>query len=107
MLIKDVYSFIDIEPAHFEQVFNAFKGANHKGRKVRVDEAQGAQAAPRTVGPGGYRAQSGPARQGALSGGPRKAPPPKGGQAAGPRGGFARKKEYHEPKPRYAGKGRR
>ncbi|MCB0790369.1 MAG: DEAD/DEAH box helicase [Flavobacteriales bacterium] len=43
MLIKDVYSFIDIEPDHFEQVFNAFKGANYKGRKIRVDEAQGAQ----------------------------------------------------------------
>ncbi len=43
MLIKDVYSFIDIEPAWFDQVFNAFKGADHRGRKVRVDEAQGAQ----------------------------------------------------------------
>ncbi|MBL7965015.1 MAG: DEAD/DEAH box helicase [Flavobacteriales bacterium] len=43
MLIKDVYSFVDIEPAHFEQVYNAFKGANYKGRKVRVDEAQGDQ----------------------------------------------------------------
>ena len=43
MLIKDVYSFIDIEHAWFDQVFNAFKGADHRGRKVRVDEAQGAQ----------------------------------------------------------------
>ncbi|MCC6576278.1 MAG: DEAD/DEAH box helicase [Flavobacteriales bacterium] len=43
MLIKDVYSFIDIEPAWFDQVYNAFKGADHRGRKVRVDEAQGAQ----------------------------------------------------------------
>ncbi len=43
MLIKDVYSFIDIEPAFFEQVFEAFKGANYRGRKVRVDEAQGPQ----------------------------------------------------------------
>ncbi|MBL8001537.1 MAG: DEAD/DEAH box helicase [Flavobacteriales bacterium] len=43
MLIKDVYSFIDIEPAYFEQVFEAFKGANYRGRKVRVDEAQGPQ----------------------------------------------------------------
>lgn len=43
MLIKDVYSFVDIEPDHFEQVFNSFKGANYKGRKVRVDEAQGPQ----------------------------------------------------------------
>src|SRR6185295_5339857 len=39
MLIKDVYSFIDIEPDHFEQVKNAFNNANYKGRSVRVDEA--------------------------------------------------------------------
>ncbi|MBL0127272.1 MAG: DEAD/DEAH box helicase [Flavobacteriales bacterium] len=43
MMIKDVYSFVDIEPAHFEQVFNAFKSANYKGRKIRVDEAQPGQ----------------------------------------------------------------
>ena len=30
MLIKDVYSFIDIEPAHFEQVLSAFQNANGK-----------------------------------------------------------------------------
>ncbi len=51
MLIKDVYSFVDIEPDHFEQVFNSFKGANYKGRKVRVDEAQG----PQGGGGGGER----------------------------------------------------
>jgi hypothetical protein len=32
MLIKDVYSFIDIEPDHFEQVKNSFNNANYKGR---------------------------------------------------------------------------
>ncbi|MCB9170320.1 MAG: DEAD/DEAH box helicase [Flavobacteriales bacterium] len=56
MLIKDVYSFIDIEPDHFEQVFNAFKGANYKGRRIRVDEAQGAQGrGERPRGPGHAR----------------------------------------------------
>ncbi|HEY0976302.1 MAG TPA: DEAD/DEAH box helicase [Flavobacteriales bacterium] len=39
MLIKDVYSFIDIETDHYEQVLNSFQNANYKGRKVRVDEA--------------------------------------------------------------------
>jgi ATP-dependent RNA helicase DeaD len=41
MLIKDVYSFVDIEPEFFDQVFKSFQNANYKGRKVRVDEAQG------------------------------------------------------------------
>jgi hypothetical protein len=31
MLIKDVYSFVDIEPDHFEQVKNSFVNANYKG----------------------------------------------------------------------------
>jgi ATP-dependent RNA helicase DeaD len=36
MLIKDVYSFVDIEPDHFEQVKNSFNNANYKGRSVSV-----------------------------------------------------------------------
>lgn len=54
MLIKDVYSFVDIEPEFFDQVFRAFQGANYKGRKVRVDEAQGPGGEgqrPRSSGP--------------------------------------------------------
>jgi ATP-dependent RNA helicase DeaD len=72
MLIKDVYSFIDIEPAYFEQVFEAFKGANYRGRKVRVDEAQGPQ------GGGGDR--------------PR-------GEQAGPRKAYGERKPYGDKKP--------
>ena len=75
MLIKDVYSFIDIEPAWFDQVFNAFKGADHRGRKVRVDEAQGAQG-------GGEK--------------PRR--------SEGPRQGYGPKKPHRGSKP-YASKG--
>lgn len=75
MLIKDVYSFIDIEPAWFDQVFNAFKGADHRGRKVRVDEAQGAQG-------GGEK--------------PRR--------SEGPRQGYGPKKPHRGSKP-YAAKG--
>jgi ATP-dependent RNA helicase DeaD len=72
MLIKDVYAFIDIEPAYFEQVFEAFKGANYRGRKVRVDEAQGPQ------GGGGDR--------------------PRGDQA-GPRKAYGERKPYGDKKP--------
>jgi ATP-dependent RNA helicase DeaD len=60
MLIKDVYSFIDIEPDHFQQVFTAFQNANYKGRKVRVDEAQGSQGSTSDR----PRRDSGPQRNG-------------------------------------------
>jgi ATP-dependent RNA helicase DeaD len=60
MLIKDVYAFIDIETEYFDQVYRSFQGANYKGRKVRVDEAQGAQ-------------------------GSTKRPPPRQGRTHGPR----------------------
>ena len=60
MLIKDVYSFIDIEPDHFEQVKNSFNNANYKGRSVRVDEAAGGSKGgePRPSG-GGYKGGGG------------------------------------------------
>jgi len=60
MLIKDVYSFVDIEPDHFEQVLNAFQNANYKGRSVRVDAAAGGSKGgePRPAG-GGYRGGGG------------------------------------------------
>jgi ATP-dependent RNA helicase DeaD len=116
MLIKDVYSFVDIEPAHFEQVFNSFKGANYKGRKIRVDEAQGSQGGARTDGPrppreggGGYK---GGGYQGGGRGGYKSDRPQQGGYrgnddrgAAPARGGY-KKKDYYEPKPKFPKKGR-
>jgi len=51
MMIKDVYSFADFEPEQFDQVSKSFQGANSKGRKLRVDEAEGGQRAPRNDGP--------------------------------------------------------
>jgi len=65
MLIKDVYSFVDIEPEHFEQVKNSFVNANYKGRSVRVDEAGGTgKGAPRSGG-GGYQGGGGGYKGGA------------------------------------------
>lgn len=108
MLIKDVYSFIDIEPDHFEQVFNSFKGANYKGRKIRVDVAQGGGSdAPRGHSPS-------PPREGGYQGGGYKG----GGGSKGPRpyqssyrgkedrGGYQKKQGFYEPKPRPPKKGR-
>ena len=43
MYIDQYHAFIDIEPDHFQQVFNSLKGANYQGRKVRVDEGRGQQ----------------------------------------------------------------
>ena len=42
ILMKDMYTFIDIESAHFDEAMGHFKNANYKGRKVRVDEGGGA-----------------------------------------------------------------
>jgi len=117
MLIKDVYSFIDIEPAHFEQVFNAFKGANYKGRKVRVDEAQGPQGgaprhdAPRPPREGGYQgggykgggykggAQGNRSHQGSYRGREERGGPPQ-------RGSYQKKEGFYEPKPKFPRKGK-
>jgi len=82
MLIKDVYSFVDIEPDHFEQVKNAFNNANYKGRSVRVDEAAGGSKGgePRPAssghrggsgGGGGYQGGGGGGYQGGERGGDR------------------------------------
>lgn len=116
MLIKDVYSFIDIEPDHFEQVRNAFHNANYKGRSVRVDEAGGAgKGAPRPSS-GGYKGGGGersgaPYRGGGGykgGGGDRGDRPQGGGGYRGreDRGGFQKKEGYYEPKPRFPKKGR-
>ncbi len=47
--MKDMYSFIDIDAAHFDEVLGHFKAANYKGRKIRVDEGTGGTSgAPRS-----------------------------------------------------------
>ncbi len=38
ILMKDMYSFIDIDANFFDEAIGHFKAANYKGRKVRVDE---------------------------------------------------------------------
>ncbi len=106
MQIKDVYSFVDIEPDQFENVFNSFKGANYKGRKVRVDEAQGSQGAPRSGGGrsshgGGDRGKSG-GYKGGNRGGDR-------GRSDDRRGGRGYEKQnsgFYEPRPKQPKKGR-
>ena len=108
MLIKDVYSFVDIEPEFFDQVFKSFQNANYKGRKVRVDEAQGPggqRPAPRQEAPrsGGYK--SGPHKGG--FGGGNKGGGYKGGQRSDDRGGYTKKQGFYEPKPRFPKKERR
>jgi hypothetical protein len=44
ILLKDMYSFVDIDAAHFDEAMGHFKAANYKGRKVRVDEGDGGGA---------------------------------------------------------------
>jgi ATP-dependent RNA helicase DeaD len=38
ILLKDMFSFIDIDANYFDDAMGRFKAANYKGRKVRVDE---------------------------------------------------------------------
>ncbi len=38
IMLKDMYSFVDIDGAHFDEVLSHFRAANYKGRKIRVDE---------------------------------------------------------------------
>ncbi|HRP82624.1 MAG TPA: DEAD/DEAH box helicase [Flavobacteriales bacterium] len=45
ILLKDMYSFIDIDANFFDEAMGHFKAANYKGRKVRVDEGGGATGA--------------------------------------------------------------
>lgn len=47
ILLKDMYSFIDIDSEHFDEAMGHFKNANYKGRKVRVDEGGGAATGAR------------------------------------------------------------
>ncbi len=41
IMLKDMYAFVDIDSAHFDEVLGHFKAANYKGRKIRVDEGNG------------------------------------------------------------------
>ena len=41
ILLKDMYSFIDIDASLFDEVIGRFGNANYKGRRVRVDEDSG------------------------------------------------------------------
>ena len=91
MLIKDVYSFIDIEPDHFEQVKNSFNNANYKGRSVRVDEsAGGGSGAPRPAGGGGggYKGGGGGGYKGGGGGGYKGGSGGGGGYKGGGGGGY-------------------
>ncbi|MFN3875377.1 MAG: DbpA RNA binding domain-containing protein, partial [Flavobacteriales bacterium] len=106
MLIKDVYSFIDIEPERFELVFNSFKGASYKGRKIRVDEAQGAQGRP--PGPTGPGARQGSVRREQGKGQLAHGSHPHGRSrygGSGQRGGESGGKGPSAPKPKRPGKG--
>jgi ATP-dependent RNA helicase DeaD len=134
MLIKDVYSFVDIEPDHFEQVLNAFNNANYKGRSVRVDAAAGGSKGgePRPSS-GGYRGGGGGGYKGG-GGGYRGGQDRGGYQGGGARGGdqggyrpdrsaggghpgnrddrggarsFPKKEGYYEPKPKFPKKERK
>src|SRR5690606_22422097 len=100
MQIKDVYSFVDVEPDQFENVFNSFKGANYKGRKVRVDEAQGGQGAPRGGDRGGGRSHGGGDRGrsgGGYKGG--RTDDRRGGRTSD-RGGYEKQNSgFYEPRP--------
>jgi len=120
MLIKDVYSFVDIEPDHFEQVKNSFNNANYKGRSVRVDEAGGTgKVGPRTDAPrpgGGYKGASGGGYKGTggYRGGADRDSRPSGdspqsgaGNRGNDRGGFQKKEGFYEPKPKFPKKERK
>ncbi|MEO8589283.1 MAG: DbpA RNA binding domain-containing protein, partial [Flavobacteriales bacterium] len=128
MLIKDVYSFIDIEPDHFEQVKNSFNNANYKGRSVRVDEAggtgKGGPPRPSNGSGGGYKGGSGGGYQG---GGGERSGGYKGGGGGHKGGGgdrphqtsyrggdnrssgagFQKKDGFYEPKPKFPKKERK
>jgi ATP-dependent RNA helicase DeaD len=55
IMLKDMYSFVDVDAAHFDQVMGHFRAANYKGRKVRVDEGNnGGGHQPKSKGPRGY-----------------------------------------------------
>jgi len=120
MLIKDVYSFVDIEPDHFEQVKNSFNNANYKGRSVRVDEAGGTgKVGPRSDAPrpgGGYKGASGGGYKGTggyRSGADRDSrpsgdsPQSGAGNRGNDRGGFQKKEGFYEPKPKFPKKERK
>ena len=46
IMLKDMYSFVDVDAPYFDEVIGHFKAANYKGRKIRVDEGNGGTSAP-------------------------------------------------------------
>lgn len=123
MLIKDVYSFVDIEPDHFEQVKNSFNNANYKGRSVRVDESAGGPGGapgggaprrdkPRSGGAEGHRGGGGAGYKGTSGGGERGGYSPAGGgggykgktDGGADRGGYKGKSEAAPDRGGYKGK---
>ncbi len=100
MMLKDVYAIVDIEPQFFTQVFNSLKGANYKGRKVRVDEAQGNQG--RTHEGGKRSGQVRGDRDGQRSSNHRKGNDRKSGgrQDRGSGGGYEKRGGFYEPRPK-------
>ncbi|MBK6551488.1 MAG: DbpA RNA binding domain-containing protein [Flavobacteriales bacterium] len=137
MLIKDVYSFVDIEPDHFEQVINAFNNASYKGRSVRVDEAAGGGKGSKGLttpqqlqrrwwterwllwwrwwlskgGGGGYKGGGGGGRQRratAAADARAVATGPSGGyRGNSERSGYPKKEGFYEPKPKFPKRERR
>ena len=115
----------------FDQASKSFQGANYKGRKVCMDEAEGGQGAPRGDGPrpsaphsGGYQGGGGSHRGGSgggykgagggYKGGdsrgdrPQSDRPQSGGYKGGndDRGGYQKKQGFFEPKPKFPKKSR-
>ncbi|MBK9762461.1 MAG: DEAD/DEAH box helicase [Flavobacteriales bacterium] len=110
MLIKDVYSFVDIEPDHFEQVKNSFNNANYKGRSVRVDESAGGAGGgsgprsdkPRSSGGEGHRGGGG--YKGNAGGGGYKGGGDRGGYKGSGGGGYKGNSEGGADRGGYKGK---
>ncbi len=104
MMIKDVYSFVDIEPDQFQKVFASFQNANYKGRKVRVDEAQGgdgggSRSGGRSSDRGTDRNDRGASR-GSYKGGRSFDRAPREERRSDGDRGYTKKAGFYEPKPR-------
>ncbi len=52
ILLKDMYSFIDIDADHFDDAIAHFRTANYRGRRIRVDEGDGSRGGGAGAGHG-------------------------------------------------------